>query len=105
MSADTAVFYDASGFHMLPVPEATVREWIDRGVTRVRIQFLMDLDSIIEAQGMEGWNEMVDEVTGVSLTDLSYGFAKPDPDDQLIDTVAVLYVEGDLDYGMYPEDE
>lgn len=105
MSADTVFLYDASGFDLLPVPEPTVRGWIDQGVTRVRIHFLMDLDSIIEAQGMEDWNEVVDEVTGVSLTDLSYGFAKPDPDDPLIDTVTVLYVEGDLDYGMYPEEE
>lgn len=81
----------------VPVDEDTVRVWQARGIKRVRINFVADLMDLIEARDMNEWNNFVDEMVGVSLVDLSYGVAKPDPDDKYGEGDLLLWVEGDLD--------
>lgn len=84
----------------VPVDEDTVRGWQERGVQRVRINFVASLTDMIEARDMEEWNNFVDETVGVSLVDLSYGVAKPDPSDEYGEDSLLLWVEGDLDEGL-----
>ncbi len=82
---------------VLPIEEETVKTWLAEGVTRVRIEFVASIDDMIWVRDMDEWNDFVDERVGVSLTDLAYGFAKSDPEDDLDDQHALLFVEGDLD--------
>lgn len=81
----------------LPIDDDTVRGWVRDGVTRVRIHFVMDLGSIIDATGMDEFNALVDETVGVSLTDLAYGFAAPARDDGLAEDSTLMWVEGGID--------
>jgi hypothetical protein len=81
----------------VPVSDDTVRGWLRDGVTRVRVEFTASLSDLIGARGMDEWSEFVDEIIGISLTDLAYGFAQPDRADDLSHDVALLFVEGDLD--------
>jgi hypothetical protein len=86
-------YYDG----IVPVDEETVAEWWRDGVERVRITFIAHLDDLLGADRMEGWSEAVDEIVGVSLTDLAYGFAQPETGDDLGDKSVLMYVEGSLD--------
>lgn len=81
----------------VPVDDDTVRKWIDSGYEAVRINFVANLYDILNVEGIEEWNEYVDTEVGVSLTDLGYGLAKPDPDDDLGENNMLLWVEGVID--------
>ena len=96
----TALTYDGT----IPIDDTTVQDWVRNGVTRVRVQFLMDLPSIIDAAGMDEFNDLVDDTIGLSLVDLAYGFARPSPGDDLPEDTALLWVEGDLDPSMLTDE-
>lgn len=94
---DQVVHYNGA----IPVQKETIQEWVRDGVTRVRIEFFAGINEIIDARDMDEWNEFVDETVGMSLTDLSYGFVRPDGNEE--DEVpkfspnALMFVEGDID--------
>lgn len=96
---DTVLSYNGT----VPVGHETIMGWVREGVTRVRIEFVAPLGDIIDAHGMDDWNNYVDETVGISLVDLDYGFAKPSADDDLGTDNALLYVEGDIDIALAGE--
>jgi len=82
---------------MVPIEEETYKEWRDNGVERVRILFAVDIEQLIFCGDMDAWNDTVDEIVGVSLTDLSYGFARTAEEDDLPEIATMVFVEGDLE--------
>jgi len=89
----------------VPVSDETVREWIDRGVTRVRIHFVASLMDMVNCTDIDDWNNFVDEVVGTSLVDSYYGFAKAPAEDSLGDANALLFIEGDIDTEIYGQED
>lgn len=78
----------------LPVP----KEWVDERLgEEVTIRYVMGLDDLIEAQGIEEMNEYLDQVTGVVLTDISYAIGKPDEDDELGNESLIIEATGILE--------
>ena len=96
---DTVLSYNGT----VPVGRETVLTWVREGVTRVRIEFVAPLGDIIDAHGMDDWNNYVDETVGLSRVDLDCGFGKPSADDDLGTDNALLYVEGDIDIALAGE--
>ena len=85
---------------LVPVETEVLRDWAERGVPRVRIEFLASMYEMILCGDVGTWNDWVDETIGVSLTDLMYGYAKPDPNDDIPEdsVVALMFVEGDINH-------
>lgn len=84
----------------IPVDTDVLRDWSERGVPRVRIEFMASIYDMILCGDVGAWNDWVGWTIGVSLTDLVYGYAKPDPDDDIPEdsVVALMFVEGDIDH-------
>lgn len=59
----------------------------------LRVTFTASLKDLIEAEGMDDWNERVENATGLSLNDLSYGVLQSARDGADL----TLWVEGDWD--------
>jgi hypothetical protein len=102
------VIYDG----ILPVPPEQITAWKQQGVERVIINYVNDLDILIEYSDMEECNNHMDEIVGVSLMDLSYGVAREESYDLwtknavgLDDGALVMFVEGEIDWSSYEEDE
>lgn len=89
----TVLQYDG----IVPVEQETIDIWIESGVERVRINFAVDIEQLIFCGDMDAWNDTVDEIVGVSLTDLSYGFVRIEPEDDFPEIATMMFVEGNLD--------
>jgi hypothetical protein len=90
---NTVLQYDG----IVPVEQETIDRWIESGVERVRVNFVVDIEQLIFCGDMDAWNDTVDEIVGVSLTDLSYGFVRTAPEDDLPEIATMMFVEGNLD--------
>lgn len=78
----------------VPVPKNIVRQWAKKGVTEVTIHFPVSVADLVCAGGWENFNEQVDDITGVHLTNLRYGFADTANDRSIGCWYAEMFVSG-----------
>lgn len=64
----------------------------------VEVRYVMDLDDLINCEGIEGMNDYLDAIMGNgTLTDIAYRFANPGPDDDLGDLSVLIAATGVLE--------
>jgi hypothetical protein len=77
---------------ILPLPEGWAEEHAGEEWT---FRYVVTLDELIDCNGIEGMNEMLDETLGmIYLTDIGYAFATPDRDDDLGDGAILIAATG-----------
>jgi hypothetical protein len=66
---------------------------------QIVVRYVMDLDDIINADGLQGMNEYLDNVVQwpFVMTDIGYAVGQPDPEDQLGNDFVLIEATGILE--------
>lgn len=78
----------------LPVDEGWAQEHEGEQWT---FTMLVGLDDLIECDGIDGMNNMCDEITGVVLSDITYRVGAPGDGDEISDLSVIVETTGTVE--------